>query len=348
MKKKYIVGAVLCFVFIAIIAAAGYHVIYASNTELSNGEAKVVVIEKGMNVHNIAKLLKTENVIHNPRYFVYAAKILRLSNQLKAGRYEFEKERNNFDVLKKLKTGKVSSIKVTIAEGLQTRQIISILSNNLNVDSLKLCNLINDSTFVKKLNIPAHSLEGFLYPETYFFFWKQDEESILSRFVGHFYRIIDDSLKIKMENKNFTLLETVTLASLIQGEAMVLEEMPTISGVYHNRLQKNMLLQADPTLQYLIPDGPRRLINADKKIDSPYNTYLYTGLPPGPVNNPGKEAILAALNPENVPYLYFVANGDGTHTFSKTLEEHLKAKRHFDKVRRDYYRKRKAGKESQE
>jgi UPF0755 protein len=347
VKKKYIFGAVLCLVFVAIGVAACLHMIYAANSKLLDGESKVVVIEKGMNVHNIANLLQAENVIQNSQYFVYAAKLLRLSKHLKAGRYEIKNEKNSYEILQKFRDGKMSSIKVTIPEGLQTKQIFSILSNKLNVDSLKLSNLINDSSFVKKLNIPAQTLEGFIFPETYFFFWKQDEKSILKRFVEHFNGIFNDSLKIKMEQKNLTLLETITLASLIQGEAMVVGEMPTISGVYHNRLQTNMLLQADPTLQFIISDGPRRLLNADKKVDSPYNTYLYSGLPPGPVNNPGKDAILAALNPENVPYLYFVANGDGTHTFSKTLEEHLKAKRHFDKVRRDFYRKRKAGKGSQ-
>ena len=338
----------LVLVFVAIGVAACLHVIYATNTKLLAGESKVVVIEKGMNVHNIADLLQTENVIQNSQYFVYAAKLLRLSNLLKAGRYEIKDEKNNYEILNKFRDGKMSSIKVTIPEGLQTKQIISILSQKLNVDSLKLNHLVNDSSFVKKLYIPAQSLEGFLFPETYFFFWKQDEESILNRFVKHFFSIFGDSLRLKMEQKNLTLLETVTMASLIQGEAMVLEEMPKISAVYHNRLQRNMLLQADPTLQFIISDGPRRLLNADKEIDSPYNTYLYPGLPPGPVNNPGNEAILAALYPENVPDLYFFANGDGTHTFSKTLEEHLKAKRHFDKVRRDYYRKQKAGKRSQE
>ena len=120
---------------------------------------------------------------------------------------------------------------------------------------------------------------------------------------------------------------------------MVEDEMPLISAVYHNRLQNKMLLQADPTLQYIISDGPRRLTNADKRIDSPYNTYRYPGLPPGPINNPGIAAIKAALYPANLPYLYFVATGDGTHAFSRTLQEHLRAKQQFDRLRRNYYRK---------
>jgi UPF0755 protein len=131
-----------------------------------------------------------------------------------------------------------------------------------------------------------------------------------------------------------TLHQVVTLASIIEGEAMVDAERPLISAVYHNRLRLHMPLQADPTIQYLVPGRGRRLLKSDLSIDSPYNTYLYPGLPPGPVNNPGMASIVAALHPAPVDYLYFVARGDGGHVFSRTLGEHLRAKARFDQVRR--------------
>ena len=120
----------------------------------------------------------------------------------------------------------------------------------------------------------------------------------------------------------FTTHEILTLASIIEGETNIIEEMPRISGVYHNRLRRGMKLQADPTIQYLIPGEWRRVLFKDLEIDSPYNTYKYKGLPPGPINNPGKDAILAALYPEQNKYLYFVADGKGGHSFSKTFNEH--------------------------
>ena len=132
----------------------------------------------------------------------------------------------------------------------------------------------------------------------------------------------------------------ITLASIIEGEAIYNSERSTISAVYHNRLKLGMKLQADPTIQYIIKDSPRRLLNKDLKIDSPYNTYLHNGLPPAPVNNPGKASILAALFPEENEFLYFVARGDGYHTFSKTQEEHNRAKREFQKFRRKNRKKR--------
>ena len=143
--------------------------------------------------------------------------------------------------------------------------------------------------------------------------------------------------KLKM-----TQHEIVTLASIIEGEAIYDSERPIISAVYHNRLNIGMKLQADPTVQYIIKDGPRRLLNKDLKINSPYNTYLNKGLPPGPINSPGRKSLHAALYPHDNEYLYFVAKGDGYHTFSKNEKDHEKAKKNFQKVRRKVQRK-KAG-----
>ena len=139
---------------------------------------------------------------------------------------------------------------------------------------------------------------------------------------------------IKADSIKLTQHQIVTLASIIEGEAIHDSERPIISAVYHNRLKIGMKLQADPTVQYIIKDGPRRLLNKDLKIKSPYNTYLYQGLPPGPINSPGFESLKAALNPEKNNYLYFVARGDGYHTFSKNEKDHERAKRAFQRVRR--------------
>ena len=129
-------------------------------------------------------------------------------------------------------------------------------------------------------------------------------------------------------------LEITTMASIIQGEAMYEDEMPIISSVYHNRLKKNMLLQADPTIQYIIPGRPRRLYNKDLEVDDPYNTYKFKGLPPGPINNPGFAALKAAINPSETNYLYFVSNLEGRHTFTHTSDEHNQAKQEMKEKRR--------------
>jgi|TARA_B100001105_G_scaffold79331_1_gene62840 UPF0755 protein len=158
--------------------------------------------------------------------------------------------------------------------------------------------------------------------------------------VEEYKKNFNDDLRMRMKDIGMTEREVITLASIIEGEAIYNRERPVIAGVYHNRLKLGMRLQADPTIQYIVEDGPRRLLKKDLKIDSPYNTYLNYGLPPGPINNPGLESIKAALYPADTEYLYFVARGDGYHNFSRTEEEHNKAKREFQKLRRKVKRQR--------
>jgi UPF0755 protein len=152
---------------------------------------------------------------------------------------------------------------------------------------------------------------------------------------NEFKKFWTDNRIARAKQLNMTKHEIVTLASIIEGEAIYDKERSIISGVYHNRLNIGMRLQADPTIQYIIEDGPRRLLNRDLKVKSPYNTYLHEGLPPGPINSPGEESLVAALYPEKNEYLFFVARGDGYHTFTSNEHDHNKEKRKFQKIRRN-------------
>jgi len=184
------------------------------------------------------------------------------------------------------------------------------------------------------MGIAASNLEGFLYPETYQFNWGLSEKDVVRALVEEFKKHIPDSVYTNLRNIGLNLQELVTLASLIEGEAVMDDERSRISAVFHNRLKINMRLEADPTIQYIIPDGPRRILFEDLEIDSPYNTYKYRGLPPGPINNPGVKSLIAAAFPASETYLYFVATGDGRHTFTRSLAEHLEAKKILDRMRR--------------
>jgi len=315
-------------------------VLFAPNSAVPRGAQKVVLIERGLNVYQIAGRLHEAGIVRHPGRFVLAAKLLGVAKKLKAGRYEITaEEAKPLRLLRILRSGRVSSIRVTIPEGLTCRQIAGKLHREIALDSARFMAVVRDSALLRQYGLQAPSLEGFLFPDTYDFFWGESERAVVRRMVDHFFAVLPDSVRRKAEEMGWSLVRLVTLASIIQGEAMVKSEMPVISAVYHNRLRRGMLLQADPTLQYLIPNGPRRLTNRDKQIDSPYNTYRYPGLPPGPINNPGLAAIIAAAFPADTPYLYFVANGDGTHTFSRTLREHLRAKRKLDEIRRKVYGK---------
>jgi UPF0755 protein len=186
------------------------------------------------------------------------------------------------------------------------------------------------------MNINATTLEGFLFPDTYILLKTYTEEEIIEVLVNQFYYNYKEVLNQIKVLKLITMVEIVTLASIIQGEAVFDDEMPTISSVYHNRLDSNMLLQADPTIQYIIPGKPRRLFNKDLMIDNLYNTYKYKGLPPGPINNPGLLAIEATLKPDKTNYIYFVKESKdaGSHVFSTNIRDHEKAKQKYLRSRK--------------
>lgn len=294
----------------------------------------VLKIRPGTSFNRIMTLLVEDKLVDSDWKPRVTAWLLGWRDELKAGRYKIPAGLSSYGLLKILADGSVAVERITLPEGLQSREIALILAKRIEVDSTRFVQLVHDTTLCKDLGIPAASLEGFLFPNTYDFYWGMDARQVLRIMVSEFNRQFSDSLRSAAESSGRTVLEVVTLASIIEGEAVIDSERPVISAVYHNRLRRGMLLQADPTVQYIIPDGPRRLLKRDLEIDSPYNTYKYSGLPPGPINNPGLNSILASMNPAPVNYLYFVANGDGSHTFSQTLQQHLKAKASFDKHRR--------------
>ncbi|RKY89252.1 endolytic transglycosylase MltG, partial [candidate division KSB1 bacterium] len=263
------------------------------------------------------------------------------NKKIRAGKFRLSKNLSNYSILLILCKGKPIDEKITIQEGLTSQKICSILKDTLEIDSTKFISLLTDKEFINELGIDADNLEGYLFPETYYFPCGISEKEIIKKMVGEFHKVFNDSLKKRARELNFSVHEIVTLASIIEGEAKIDDERNKISAVFHNRLKRRMRLQADPTIQYIIKDGPRRLLLKDLKIESPYNTYLHRGLPPGPICNPGKKSIIAALYPSCENYLYFVAKGDGSHIFSRTKKEHLKAKRNLDLLRRQLKFKRK-------
>ena len=300
-----------------------------------------IKIQHGTPFLKIASMLTDSGVVRGQKGFVFTAKLFGKSNQLKAGKYVIERESSNYKVLTILCEGKQAAEWVTIPEGVDSRRIAGILQKRLEVDSARFVQLVRDSTVARNYAIEAVTLEGYLYPDTYKFTWGLDEKQLLDSMIRQFRNQVPDSLYDRAEELGFSFNEILTLASIIEGEAMLDSERCIISAVYHNRLRRGMLLQADPTIQYIIPDGPRRLLRKDLQIDSPYNTYMHPGLPPGPISNPGTKSIIAALYPVEKNFLYFVATGAGGHIFSSTLRQHIRAKKDFDQVRRKVARQEK-------
>jgi UPF0755 protein len=295
-----------------------------------------VIIKRGDNLRRIAEELESKQVIYNKSIFILTGRILGYQDEIIPGSYSFPSGITNLDILKKITdAGSVRYYTVTIPEGMNIRQIGRLLQRQIGLDSAKFVQEAHNDSLIALLGIEAENLEGFLFPDTYQFSLSSsggNEKEIIKIMASEFRKKLSDSLIQDMENENLSLIDVITMASIIEGETKYEPEKKVISGVYYNRLKKRMKLEADPTVQYVIPDGPKqRLKYSDLKFPSPYNTYLNRGLPPGPINNPGLSSIIAAIYPEKHKYLYFVAKGDGSHRFAVTYDEHKKNIREYRK-----------------
>jgi UPF0755 protein len=306
------------------------------------GNSVSVIIEEGDSMAKIVERLKQADLIENAKWFLILSELLGKDRHIQAGRYDFNKGMTLYSIFDKLIEGKVTPMEVLIPEGLTIREIAQILKKEIGVDSAKFVKIATDSQVAETLNIPASSLEGYLFPNTYRLNWGMEPAKLAQMMVSEFKKTFDSTLSERAKEINFSMHDVVTLASMIEAEAKDGKERGIISGVYHNRLKLGMLLQCDPTVIYALdlnrPEGftsASILLLKDLEINSPYNTYKYPGLPPGPICNPGKASILAALYPDSVDYLYFVAKGDGTHIFSTALDEHNRAKNKIKRAQKD-------------
>lgn len=293
----------------------------------------IITIPKGSSAQTVATLLKHESCLKSESLFKLALTMTMKNKQIIPGRYTFKGISTIGQLVKVITSPSRDRVKVTLIEGWTIEQFSDELKTKLQINTYKFIELTKDYNFAHSLGIDAPSLEGFLFPDTYIMLKSYTEEEIIRVMVNQFKHNFRSKVKPELGNISLNLREIATLASIIQGEAVFGDEMPVIASVYHNRLKQNMLLQADPTIQYIIPGKNRRLYNKDLNIDNPYNTYKYKGLPPGPINNPGLDALLAAVNPASSSYLYFVANGEGRHIFSRTNAEHNAAKSELKRSR---------------
>jgi UPF0755 protein len=284
-----------------------------------------IEVKKGQTLSQISDTLYNRNIIPSKINMKISALIYGAERKLKAGRYNIPNGLSYLQLVELLIDGPPDAeILVTIGEGIWQNDLAKLLKEQLNVDSARVMELSRSRSFLNALGIDADNLEGYLLPETYYFYSQSDAEEILSKLSAQMNNIFEDPKVIdRMKELKMNKHQVLTLASIIDGESNLFSEFKTISGVYHNRLRKGMLLQADPTVQYLIRDRRKNKIYfKDLEIDSKFNTYKYPGLPPAPINNPGKDAIIAALYPESHKYYYFVANGQGGHFFSANISDH--------------------------
>lgn len=332
--KRIVLPSALAFIVLLVV----FWIFWWPNI-FSDPSQRIVTISRGTSFSAVIDSLDAQGMIHSKIAMKVAGRILGWSKELKVGRYYFNSGVSNYSMLRDFKDGTSRRmIAVSIPEGVRMRTIARRFGSELGVDSARIMYYCTDSAEVQSFGLEGRTLEGYLLPDTYLFQWQTDEREIVERLVESFKDFYRDSLVERQEELGMTMAQLLAFASIVEGEAQLDSERTIIAGVYHNRLKKRMRLEADPTIQYVLNDGPRRLLYRDLKIESPYNTYLYYGLPPGPINNPGRAAILAALYPAKHQYLFFVADGKGGHVFSRSYSDHQRAVRTYRRVRREMQR----------
>jgi len=288
--------------------------------EENSATQKIVNIPYGTNAKEIVDVLEKNEIIRKNNYtFRILTKLLKLEDQLKYGEYNLSPSMNMLQILDKLAKGKVITYKITIPEGHTCAQIAELLDKKEIAEKEAFLKLVKDS---------EKSSEGYLFPDTYEVPKKYGAEKMVKVMLSNFNQIaIENKFTDRAEEIGFSLDEIIILASIIEKEAKFSDEKNKVSTVFHNRLKKGMKLQSCATIQYILGTPKEKLDENDLKIDSLYNTYLYKGLPPGPICNPGLDSIISALEPAEEDYLYFVLGENGRHIFSKTYQEHLKNKK---------------------
>lgn len=306
-----------------------------TSTGTSDAQPTIVYIRPNTGVQEIAQILHEAGVIHSPWAFLAVAYLQGSLTRLQAGEYEFAPGMSVLEILRRLEAGRVLTHQITIPEGFTALDIAQLLHGERLADTDRFMELVQDAKFTGSLGLPVASLEGYLFPDTYRFSRGMSEEDILRIMVSRFHEVLPADLEAQAERRNLDTHGVITLASLIEKEAKLDRERPLVSAVFYNRLRRRMPLQSDPTALYGAADSRRRVTVLDLQRKTPYNTYLNAGLPPGPIANPGLASVLAALNPAQVDFLYFVAKNDGSHYFSRTLGQHMQAVRIYQMKSKD-------------
>ena len=290
-----------------------------------SGPPTRVVIPAGVGFRIVADSLERTGLISQPRIFSLYAAARGRDRHVKPGTYILRRGASWNRILDALAVGRGMVHSVTIPEGWSLSRIAPQLARVLELPTESLDVAVRDPALLRELDIPTPTVEGYLFPETYLFPVGTSARGAVRQMVNEFEKRWKPEWDDRARELAMTRHDVLALAAIIETEARVPEERPVISAVYHNRLKKGMLLQADPTVQYALGRHVARVLFRDLAVDSRYNTYRYKGLPPGPIASPGTPSIEAALHPADVPYLYFVAHPDGHHEFRRTFAEHAKA-----------------------
>jgi UPF0755 protein len=326
-RRRLALLAVMVIVVVIGAAVLAGMAVWTRITEPYKGYAaaeQFVEIAAGASPPSIRRQLVEAGVVRDDATFRAALRWKGAATRLRAGEYHFDRPMTAVEVVEKLSRGDVYTRQLTFREGLTIAEMADVYASNGFGERAAFLQAASDGSLVQDLDPAAPDLEGYLFPETYTLSRSTSVATLVARMVDGFRQNFPDAV-LRAKEQGFTVREVVTLASLVEKETGRPEERPVVAAVYRNRLRIGMGMQADPTVVYALMLAGRydgNIRRADLGIDSPYNTYRYPGLPPGPIAAPGRASIDAALAPADVPYLYFVSRNDGSHVFARTLAEH--------------------------
>ncbi|HBQ20670.1 MAG: hypothetical protein A2Z91_06745 [Deltaproteobacteria bacterium GWA2_38_16] len=327
-KSFLIIGTIFVVLFIF-----GFVEIYLflNSTPTQEKIEQVIEIPPGTPFRRIAKNLKLKGIITHEIKFYLLSRWKGNLTKIKAGEYLLYTNMKPLEVLDTLVSGRTYLYRVTIPEGYNLYQVADVVASLMLVSREEFLTKAYDLIFLNELGISGASVEGFLFPETYFFSKPITADKIIKTMVFKFFENYSEDIRFQAQKFNFSQHQIVTLASLIEKETAVPEERRLISAVFHNRLRQGMKLQSDPTVIYGIKNFTGNLTKKDLLTPTPYNTYTHLGLPFGPIANPSRASLEAAVNPAPVDYLFFVSKNDGSHFFSNNYRDHVNAVNRYQK-----------------
>lgn len=328
MRKKQIL-AVTMIVFSMMLSSFlfyGYQIMTTPNI-LVDQENRMFAIQESTTFSELQDRLYNEKIVNDLVSFSFLARLKNYDKQIKPGMYLIKANMSNNEFINLLRSGNQSPVKLTFNNARKIEELAAKLTQNLQIDSTDMISYLTSDSIAQSYGFKPETFIAMFIPNTYEVYWTASPGDILDRMKKEYDKFWTEERVAKAASKGLDPIKACTLASIVDAETNRMDEAPRIAGVYLNRLDKRYKLQADPTIKFAMGDfAIRRILNKDKDFDSPYNTYKYYGLPPGPINMPSIAAVEAVLNAEEHSYLYFCASEDfsGAHVFAKTLEEHNK------------------------
>jgi len=327
LKKILKIIAVLLLISLIVGGAAGYYLyqqIYVPNISEQKKEYELF-IPTGAKFQQVVDSLSKNKILKKTSSFEWVAQQMNYENKIFPGRYIIKRGWNNRELVNLLRSGEQTPLNLTINNIRTKEQLVSLVGQKLEADSVKFAQFLNDSTALAAINFTPENVISVFVSDTYEFWWNTNEKQFFDRMLKEYNKFWTEKRVAQAKERNLTPFEAITLAAIVEEETLKTDEMPRVAGVYLNRLRKEWPLQADPTVKFAVGDFTlRRILKKHLEIESPYNTYLNVGLPPGPIRIPMKKAIEAVLDSETHKYMFFCAKEDfsGYHNFAVTLREH--------------------------